>query len=311
MSTLRQLGMMLFILSVGLWLLSFIHIVIHAFFKSMLFLRTGSLMSNLGGSQESRFYGSGLRGYISFTYFMVSSFCLAGFPFFIGFYSKDFIIRQGFLGNGLFYFYFFILGCLFTVGYRFRLINMAYFFIFKTFNYLIFVEKSLFFNSVLLLFFKGWLLGGLFYWFFLVDATFFFFMFDLLIGLIILLAGVVLYLFLKWGYWFIFSFGSIYFMRWVGRINFRSYFKSMFFYKNDGGWLEIMGGGGVYKTLRILSKYMGIFESFGMGFVISITFFSSFYFFLTFLVVSTLALKELKNSKYSLFLNLERVKFCF
>jgi len=37
MSTLSQLGMILFIISLGVWKLCFLHMIIHAFFKSMLF----------------------------------------------------------------------------------------------------------------------------------------------------------------------------------------------------------------------------------------------------------------------------------
>jgi len=57
MSTLSQLGIMVYILSLGLWSLSFLHIIIHAFFKSILFLSSGSLISHNGGGQDSRFYG--------------------------------------------------------------------------------------------------------------------------------------------------------------------------------------------------------------------------------------------------------------
>ncbi len=45
MSTLSQLGMILFVLFIGSWLLSFLHIVVHAFFKRTLFLSRGILIS--------------------------------------------------------------------------------------------------------------------------------------------------------------------------------------------------------------------------------------------------------------------------
>lgn len=56
-STLRQLGLMLFTLSLGAWQLSFLHIVIHAFFKRTLFLRCGFIIHQLIGCQDSRYYG--------------------------------------------------------------------------------------------------------------------------------------------------------------------------------------------------------------------------------------------------------------
>jgi len=39
MSTLSQLGIMLFVLSIGMWVLSYLHMLIHAFFKSLLFFK--------------------------------------------------------------------------------------------------------------------------------------------------------------------------------------------------------------------------------------------------------------------------------
>jgi NADH-ubiquinone oxidoreductase chain 5 len=92
MSTLRQLGMMLFVLSVGCWVLSFLHMVVHAFFKRTLFLSRGMLISQMGGGQDSRFYGGFASSSVSYVYFLVSCFSLAGFPFVVGFYSKDSII---------------------------------------------------------------------------------------------------------------------------------------------------------------------------------------------------------------------------
>jgi len=84
-STLRQLGMMLFVVSIGCWTLSFIHMVIHAFFKRMLFLGTGSLMGQVAGMQDSRFYGGSTVSYFSFVYFFSRCLCLRGFPFFCRF----------------------------------------------------------------------------------------------------------------------------------------------------------------------------------------------------------------------------------
>jgi len=95
--------MILFIMSLGVWKLCFLHIIIHAFFKSILFLGTGSMMGQVGGLQDSRFYGVGPFIYFSYVYFLVSCFCLSGFPFFIGFYSKDVIIYSVSFMDGVFF----------------------------------------------------------------------------------------------------------------------------------------------------------------------------------------------------------------
>lgn len=125
-STLSQLGMMMYVLSVGVWVLSFMHMIIHAFFKRMLFLRTGVLMRNYSGGQDSRFYGGDFFSFLSFLFFFVSILCLVGFPFFVGFYSKDYIILGRSLSMGLFFYFFFIFGCLLRVCYGFRLLKMSF-----------------------------------------------------------------------------------------------------------------------------------------------------------------------------------------
>jgi len=177
MSTLSQLGMMLFILFVGLWKLSFIHLLIHAFFKSILFLGAGSLISQLFGSQESRFYGGLVGGYSSFLYFLVRVFCLCGFPFFLGFYSKDSIIFGSSIDSGFLLYCVFFLSCLFTVFYRYRLVVQGYFSFIKGYVLGAFSDDYYFSFPVFFLFFKGWLLGGGSCWLFFLWSFVFFFLF--------------------------------------------------------------------------------------------------------------------------------------
>ena len=203
-STLRQLGMIIFILSVGGWILSFLHMIIHAFFKSMLFLRTGSLIGQIAGGQDSRFYGGSSLNYRSFIYFRVRSLCLAGFPFFLGFYSKDFIISSSSVIEGYIYFMIFLVGCLTTVMYRIRLIWSSYMLIFKYNGFHSSLEENAFFVPVTGLFLKCWLLGGFLYWLFLSECMFFFSFFDLFIGLILFVFGVTCYFFLRLVWLFIY-----------------------------------------------------------------------------------------------------------
>jgi NADH:ubiquinone oxidoreductase subunit 5 (subunit L)/multisubunit Na+/H+ antiporter MnhA subunit len=213
MSTLRQLGIMLFVVSIGCWRLSFIHMVIHAFFKSMLFLGTGSLMGQVSGMQDSRFYGGNPFSYFSFVYFLSSCFCLRGFPFFVGFYSKDFIINSvSFVHGGLFY-YVFLVGCVFTVIYRTRLFWLGYVSFFKTFSFISFVESPIFFISVSFIFLKCWILGGVFFWLFLSEGLFSLKLIDLIVGIGLIFIGVFLYIILFWGGKLSVYFGKISFMQ--------------------------------------------------------------------------------------------------
>lgn len=101
LSTLSQLGVMMFALGIGAYELAFFHLVTHALFKALLFLRVGRVIHSSSGSQELRDIG-GLRARIpcSRACWFLSSMCLMGIPFLRGFYSKDLII-EGCLVGGL------------------------------------------------------------------------------------------------------------------------------------------------------------------------------------------------------------------
>jgi len=59
MSTLSQLGVMVYGVVLGIWKLAFLHVLVHALFKAALFLSVGSLMSTVDGDQDIRLYGWG------------------------------------------------------------------------------------------------------------------------------------------------------------------------------------------------------------------------------------------------------------
>ncbi len=90
-STCSQLGYMFVAASVGAYQASMFHLIMHAFFKALLFL----------GEQDMRRMG-GLARLIPFTYAMmwIGSLALAGIPPLSGFFSKDAIISAAFLGRG-------------------------------------------------------------------------------------------------------------------------------------------------------------------------------------------------------------------
>jgi NADH-ubiquinone oxidoreductase chain 5 len=311
-STLRQLGMIMFVLSIGLWVLSFIHMIIHAFFKSMLFLRTGSIISQARGLQESRFYGGFVFSFSSFVYFVVSCLCLSGFPFFIGFYSKDFIISSFSFFGGVFFYYFFILGCLFTVAYRARLIYEGFFLAFGGFCFLSLKETSYFFLPVLFLFFNCWVLGGAFYWVFLSDFIFSFFLFDLFFGILLLLFGIITFLYIKIFYRFFFFLSNVLFLRW-GFNGGASSFNSKFFFSSfESSWIEVLGGSGIY-SLFIRSNFLFTkLDNIAFGSMAFVSLVAFFYFFFLYLL-SYFQRWLWRSWKFFgltlLFLNFERVKF--
>ena len=94
LSTLRQLGVIIMALSLGLVELAYFHLLIHALFKSLLFLCAGVYIHGYGDKQDIRSLGGILEcsPLVSF-YFLGCSLALCGFPFLSGFYSKDLILE--------------------------------------------------------------------------------------------------------------------------------------------------------------------------------------------------------------------------
>jgi NADH-ubiquinone oxidoreductase chain 5 len=127
LSTLRQLGLMIITISVGLSGLAFFHLLTHALFKALLFMCAGGVIHSIGDSQDIRFIG-GISIYIPFTSscLMVSNFALCGMPFLAGFYSKDFILEMFSIRYvNVFGFVLLFLSTGLTVCYSFRLFYFA------------------------------------------------------------------------------------------------------------------------------------------------------------------------------------------
>lgn len=94
LSTLRQLGLIMGALSLGLSSLAFFHLLTHALFKALLFICAGNIIHSLGDNQDIRWIGGlGLQIPITSACFAVSNLALCGFPFLAGFYSKDAILE--------------------------------------------------------------------------------------------------------------------------------------------------------------------------------------------------------------------------
>nr|YP_001816801.1 NADH dehydrogenase subunit 5 [Elysia chlorotica]ACB70180.1 NADH dehydrogenase subunit 5 [Elysia chlorotica] len=99
LSTLSQLGVMVFCLGLGMPSLSLFHLYTHALFKALLFIAAGHVLMAAFGAQDIRLLG-GVGVLMPFTsaIFGVSSFCLVGAPFLSAFYSKHMILEKMFMG---------------------------------------------------------------------------------------------------------------------------------------------------------------------------------------------------------------------
>jgi NADH:ubiquinone oxidoreductase subunit 5 (subunit L)/multisubunit Na+/H+ antiporter MnhA subunit len=138
-STVSQLGFMMLALGLGGWLAGLFHLITHAFFKSLLFLCSGSVIHAVH-TNDMRQMG-GLRHKMPITAYTMLIGCLAiagvGIPFvlgFSGFHSKDLIVEQAlnfaFNNDERWYMWLFVVlplaGALLTSFYMFRLWYMTF-----------------------------------------------------------------------------------------------------------------------------------------------------------------------------------------
>jgi NADH-ubiquinone oxidoreductase chain 5 len=123
LSTLRQLGLIIRILSIGFPKLAFFHLLTHALFKALLFMCAGVVIHNIKNSQDIRDIGL-LVDYIPYTVscLNLANLALCGMPFLAGFYSKDLILEIVILSDiNFFSFLIYFISTGLTVCYSFRL----------------------------------------------------------------------------------------------------------------------------------------------------------------------------------------------
>jgi len=129
-STCSQLGYMFFAAGLGAYNASIFHLMTHGFFKALLFLSAGSVITAMHHEQDMRKMG-GLFSKIPFTGTMmwIGSLAIIGFPFFSGYYSKESILENAyFLSAGMAQYAYIvgILTALLTAFYSWRLLFMTF-----------------------------------------------------------------------------------------------------------------------------------------------------------------------------------------
>lgn len=168
LSTLRQLGVMIFSLSLGFPLLALFHLYTHALFKALLFICAGSFIFVFSHRQDVRGLGGVCSNLpISSIVVVVANLALCGFPFLAGFYSKDLILESSsFFGINWFMYVLVLLSTGLTVSYSVRFCFLVLWdnkkFIPFYFNM---EEKSFFFGPMIFLFLGALFSGSLISWF--------------------------------------------------------------------------------------------------------------------------------------------------
>ncbi len=129
-STVSQLGYMFLACGVGAFTAAIFHVMTHAFFKACLFLGSGSVIHALHGAkdpQDMRYMG-GLKEHMPRTYwtFLISTLAIAGIFPFAGFFSKDEILYETFIGGHKALWGIAAVAAFLTAFYMFRLVFMTF-----------------------------------------------------------------------------------------------------------------------------------------------------------------------------------------
>ena len=170
-STCSQLGYMIFSCGLSSYHISFFHLINHAFFKALLFLTSGIIIHAFNNEQDMRKMGGVLKLLpCSYSFMLVGSLALTGFPFLSGFYSKDIILETSYTKYkliGLFSYFLGTLSAFLTSFYSIRLLLLTFFLKSNSFRYnLIKIHEG---NKKLSLFLLILVIGSIFSGYLLKD----------------------------------------------------------------------------------------------------------------------------------------------
>jgi len=128
LSTLSQLGVIFGAFGSTLRSLVLFHLVVHAFFKALLFISAGHLIHNMQDYQDLRRIGNaGIANPLSGSIVCLTKARLCGLPFYSSFYSKEFILERLTTRRRLTIFVYLgmWLGVLLTIAYSGRFIRLV------------------------------------------------------------------------------------------------------------------------------------------------------------------------------------------
>nr|QVD40458.1 NADH dehydrogenase subunit 5 [Ixodes (Pholeoixodes) sp. YTF-2021a] len=270
-STLSQLGLIMLILAVGKVEFAFFHLIMHALFKSMLFLCAGLVIHNMMGVQDIRYLGS----FFSFSPVIsgcmgLASLSLFGFPFVGGFYSKDLILEHIYMNSdNLVIILMIIVSTSLTMLYCMR---MLYYIIWKGVFYQTYFSKSISMTMVIPIYSLSVMVvlsGSILVWVMfshidLLVLSSFSKLFNMMLITVTFYVFFIIYLVkmsgytMKNGYFFM---SSMWFLSFLSSLFILNFFKSMSKNsENDWHWLEEVGPGGIilfFKKNSMIMVWLG------------------------------------------------------
>nr|YP_009093737.1 NADH dehydrogenase subunit 5 [Hemiodoecus leai]AIS38310.1 NADH dehydrogenase subunit 5 [Hemiodoecus leai] len=262
LSTLSQLGLMMSCLLAGFPDLCFLHLLIHALFKSLMFLCVGVYIHSYESNQDIRLMGLVFVSYpIVSICFFISCLALSAMPFLSGYYSSDLIMEFISMTNlNLMMFFMFYLSACLTGIYSFR----ASFYSLLTpglggVSVLVGGEGGVSCSSIMIISFVSLVSGSSLFWLVLENPSFIMVssfvsslpLILLILGLIIVLEYLGVFLFEEDCFWVLVSKlgGSMWFMSSVGNRIGLVFLSSSCWTNNylDNGWFELYGPRGLVR----------------------------------------------------------------
>lgn len=263
LSTLSQLGLIIIILRLGLEIIAYYHLLVHAVFKSILFICSGAIIHLIINNQDIRLFGN-LNELIPFVIicFFIANLALCGFPFIAGFYSKDFIIELIYrIELNIYILVFIIISLIFTVSYSIRLFYYIFFRNVKFYRYTNLKEDKLINISIIILVFFRVIIGSLLNWLFFFDYYLIFLNIDIkILTLFICFIGclVVIIFRLK------FLHNNLYISYYLSSIWFKNYFYLWIYfpvniigreiYIIDKTWIEFKRLDSLFYIIKYINK---------------------------------------------------------
>nr|YP_010594876.1 NADH dehydrogenase subunit 5 [Anastatus dexingensis]WAJ57474.1 NADH dehydrogenase subunit 5 [Anastatus dexingensis] len=286
-STLSQLGLMMMIFSIKFYDLAFFHLIIHAMFKSMMFMCSGIFIHMMLNNQDIRNLGMLFKFLpLSVMMFMVSNFSLCGMPFFSGFFSKDKILEMMIsLNMNFLIFVFLLFSTMLTLMYSFRLsyyllINKFFFFPF----FLVKDNKIMNFSMMLLMIMSmifGMIMNLLIYM--NLEEIYLFKMEKLMILILLIVFFMIMFFLMKLLFYKKMMFMKLFFgnMWFIYNLNKLIFFPLNFIKLNylffDKGWSEFYFKNSLIKMINLNSKLINLNNNFLMMMIFFMVF---MYFFL-------------------------------
>lgn len=278
LSTLRQLGIIISTLAIGLTTLSFFHLLTHAIFKALLFICAGRIIHNVKNYQDIRNIGNISKFLpLSSINLNLANLSLCGFPFLAGFYSKDLILEITLINNlNFIVFILFIFSTGLTVSYSLRLTFLS---LLKSFNLNTITnisdESKNITSSILPLSVGAIILGRLLAWLILPEPHIIILtpLFKSLIILIRIIGAIIGYIsniininfnLKTLNFPFILSFiRSIWFLQFSStQIRYSVlYYAQTLQTSLDKGWFEYLGGQGSYHIVTSLRTQLQILQN--------------------------------------------------